>query len=79
MSALKAVTISTIPGAWYDLSARLSSARAVASCALESLPTGLHNVTYDRINNTASLISAIEDILTLMAQDADSFEHQMKA
>lgn len=78
MTHLKAVATSTIPGAWYDLTARIGEARAVASCALESLPCGLNGIEYDRINNTSNLIAATQDILALMAADAELLATQMK-
>lgn len=79
MAILKAVETHNIPGAWYDLCARLSSVRAVTSCALESLPVGLQGADYDRINHTSNLIAAIQDLLDLMAKDSYQLEQQLKA
>ncbi len=67
-----------MPGAWYDLSCRVSEAQAVASCALESLPGGLQGLAYDRMNHTSHLIAAVQDILKLMQQDVDLIEVQLK-
>ena len=79
MSALKAVPASSLPSAWYNLSVRISEARAVASCALESLPCSLNGAQYDRINTSGHLISAVQDILALMAKDAEQLEHHFNA
>jgi len=78
MTHLKAVTTPNIPGAWYDLTARIGEAQAVASCALESLPNGLQGMDYARINHTNNLIAATQDLLALMAVDADLIATQMK-
>jgi len=67
-----------MPGAWYDLSCRVSEAQAVASCALEALSTGLQGVAYDRMNHASHLIAAVQDILKLMQQDVDLIEVQLK-
>lgn len=78
MPHLKAVNSHNIPGAWYDLTVRIEEARAVASCALESLPCGLRGTEYDRINSTGHLIAATADILALMAADAELLATQLK-
>ncbi|MDP4029160.1 MAG: hypothetical protein Q8P42_09370 [Gallionella sp.] len=62
-----------MPGAWYDLSGRVSEAQAVASCALESLSSGRAN-----INLASNLIAAVQDILGLMEQDVNLMEEQLK-
>ncbi len=67
-----------LPGAWYDLSVRIGEAQAVASCALESLPTGLKGSAYMRVNHSGNLIAAVQDILALMQADADLLEKQLK-
>lgn len=67
----------SMPGAWYDLAVRVNEAQAVSSCALESLPTGLKGVEYERMNHTSLLISAVEDILRLMQQDVQKIEVQL--
>lgn len=79
MQNLKAVDPHPLPGAWYDLSVRISEAQAVADCALESLPCGLKGDQYSRINTTSHLIAAVQDILKLMAEDANLIEVQLKA
>lgn len=67
------------PGAWYDLSVRISEAKAVASCALESLPSGLQGIEYERMNHTSLLISALEDILKLAQQDVETVSAYIQA
>lgn len=59
MTHLKAVATPSLPGAWYDLTARIGEAQAVASCALESMPGG-NGINYDRINHTSNLIAATQ-------------------
>lgn len=66
-----------IPGAWYDLSGRVSSAQAIASCALEALPSDLKGLEYDRMNHASHLIAAVQDILELAAQDVVRMEQQL--
>jgi len=79
MSSLKIVETKNIPGAWYELSGRISAARAVIDCALESLPVGLQGMQYGRINNTGHLIAAVQYLLDLMDQDSSRLEQQLKA
>jgi len=67
-----------LPGAWYDLSARIAEAQAVASCALEALPCGLEGVAYDRMNHAGNLTAAVQDLLMLMEKDAELIAVQMK-
>jgi hypothetical protein len=68
-----------MPGAWYDLTARIGEAQAVASCALEALPCGLEGVAYDRMNHASNLTAAVQDLLMLMEKDAELIAAQMKA
>ena len=65
--------------AFYDLAGRVASAQTVASYALQALPSGLKGMEYVRMNTAGNLISALEDILKLMAADVDAIETQMKA
>lgn len=67
-----------IPGAWYDLTARIHETQAVASCALESLPCGLQGMEYVRVNHSSNLIAAMQDLLMLMEKDAEQIAAQMK-
>lgn len=68
-----------MPGAWYDLSARIGEAQSVACCALESLPSsGLQGFDCARINHSSNLIAAMQDILHLMEADAKMIETQLK-
>jgi hypothetical protein len=71
-------TTTQIPGAWYDLTARIGEARAVASCSLEALPSGLKGWDYERMNHASNLIAATQDLLKLMEADARMIETQMK-
>lgn len=64
-----------IPGAWYDLSGRISAASAVASCALESLPVGSN--AYEAINHVGKLIGAVQDLLMLAEKDVEEMERQL--
>lgn len=68
-----------MPGAWYDLTCRVSEAQAVASCVLESLPCGLTGWQEDRMNTASHLIAAVQDILMLMEKDVNLIEEQLKA
>lgn len=78
MTHLKAVATPAIPGAWYDLTVRIDAAQSVASCALESLSCGSRGMDYTRINHTSNLIAATQDLLALMAADAEMIAKQMK-
>lgn len=66
------------PAAWYDLSGRVSAARAVASCALDSLPNGLQGIALERANHLGNLVSALQDLLDLCEQDVSRLESQLK-
>jgi hypothetical protein len=70
-----------LPGAWYDLSARISNARAVVDCIQESLPT-LENMN-DRqraaINHASGLAGALDDVLCLCVEDLNLMEQQFFA
>lgn len=65
-----------VPSAWYDLSARVSQARAVASCISGALPVRLDSfVNIDHIGNLAG---AVDDLLALAEQDVERLELQLK-
>lgn len=68
-----------LPGAWYDLTGRISAVQAVASCALETLPNGLSGMAYEHINHAGNLIAAMQDLLRLMQQDVDTIEKELHA
>ncbi|MHB1333411.1 MAG: hypothetical protein ACYCY1_12505 [Sulfuriferula sp.] len=69
-----------IPGAWYDLSSRISHAQAVATCMGESMPFVPGNETlYRSISRLSELVGAIDDILTLAARDVEELERQLNA
>lgn len=65
-----------LPGAWYDLTGRVSAAQAVASCALEAVPCGAEK---ERGNHAASLIAAMQDLLKLIQQDIGVIEKALHA
>lgn len=67
----------TLPGAWYDLTCRVRSAQAVASCALEGLPCNAD--AGERINHVGDLIAAMQDLLKLMQQDVAVIEKALHA
>jgi len=58
---------------------RVHEAQAVASCALEALPTGLQGLDYARMNEAGLLIAAVQDILMLIDKDVNLIEVQLKA
>lgn len=64
------------PGAWFDLSSRLSAASAVSSCALNALPCG-HDQR-EEINHIGNLIAAVQDLLMLAEKDVEELERQLK-
>lgn len=66
-----------LPGAWYDLSVRISAAQSVTSCAQESLPVGLQGLDYQRMCHVGNLIAALEDLLKLMHADVNLIEQQL--
>ena len=69
------------PRAWYDLSARIINARAVASCIEESLPHGLVNMNDDQraaINQVSGLAGALDDVLDLCERDMERLEQQLQ-
>lgn len=68
--------IGHMPGAWYDLTARIGEAQAVASCALEAVPC--MGEALDRGNHAANLIAAMGDLLMLMEKDAELIAAQMR-
>ena len=72
------MSTSQMPGAWYDLTARIGEAQSVASCALEALPSGLKGFEYARMNHAGNLIATMEDLLMLMEKDAVLIAAQMK-
>lgn len=65
----------TLPGAWYDLAGRISAVQAVASCALEAVPTS----DFEQCNHACNLIAAMQDLLTLMQQDVSVIEKTLHA
>lgn len=67
-----------MPGAWYDLTARIGEAQAVASCVQEALPNGLTGVAYNQMNHAGNLAAAVQDLLMLMEKDAELIAAQMK-
>lgn len=72
------MTTAQMPGAWYDLTARIGEAQSVASCLLEAIPGGLTGVVYERANHAGNLTAAVQDLLMLMEKDARMIETQLK-
>ena len=72
------MSTSQLPGAWYDLTARIGEAQSVATCALEALPNGLQGFEYVRMNHSSNLIATMQDLLILMEKDAELIAAQMK-
>lgn len=70
-----------IPGAWYDLSARVAHARAIAGCIGSSLPNayGLPVEVWEALNDVGNLVGAVDDLLKLAEEDVDRLEQQLKA
>lgn len=67
-----------VPGAWYDVSSRISAARAVARCIFDAMPCGDRAVPIlDEINHIGNLAQAIVDLLDLAARDNDSVESDL--
>jgi len=69
-----------LPGAWYDLSARVSNASAVAACILETLPNleGMSEHQRKQINEAGCIACAVVDLLELCKRDVDRLEAQLK-
>lgn len=68
-----------VPGAWYDLTARVGSLRAVIGCIAESLPAGNIPSHLMRAFETAHcLAGAAGDLVDLVAADVDRLEQQLK-
>ena len=67
-----------VPGAWYDVSSRLSAARAVASCIIDSLPCGDHaKPILAEIDHLGNLAQAVIDLLDLCQRDNNLVEEQL--
>lgn len=76
MPHLDATPTPNIPGAWYDLTARIDAAQSVTSCALEAVPRKWD--AWGQGNHCSNLIAANQDLLALMAADAEMIAKQMK-
>lgn len=73
--------IVNVPGAWYDLSARLDAARAVVYVINETI-LPLHGMTdeqRDSMNRTYGLAAATLEILNLCYQDIERLEADLKS
>lgn len=67
------------PGALYDLSGRVSHAKAVAACLGKSIPMAQNEAEYHAACRLADLAGAIEDILSLAEADVEELERQLKS
>jgi hypothetical protein len=69
-----------MPAAWYDLSVRVDSIEAVASCISRALPEidrdPFRRAQLDQVDNLAS---AIIDLLSLAKADCQAMESQFRA
>lgn len=65
-----------VPSAWYELSARVSQARAVASCIFDALP--MRRDCHADINHAANLAGAVIDLLEIAERDVEHLETQLK-
>lgn len=74
---IKGHGIANVPGAWYDLGGHIDSARAVLSCAQDSLPGKLEGVEYERINHVANLMEGALELLKLAQRDSEELERQL--
>ena len=66
-----------VPAAWYDVTARVGHARAVAGCinnALSVLNPGVNTIHLDEAINLAG---ATCDLLDLVMKDVDLLERQL--
>mgnify|MGYP001316103427 CR=1 FL=1 len=63
------------PGAWYDLSSRVSAALSVTSCIGGALPIGRDSGV--DINHIGNLAAAVQDLLMLVEQDLERLERQL--
>lgn len=67
------------PGAWYDLTARLSQARAVAACVSGSLPeSGLSPSMMQSVCQVQYLADVLDMLLALAEQDAERLGRQLE-
>lgn len=79
-TGMKGHGISNVPDAWFAISARVSSARAVASCISETLPNleGMSDRQRMQINEAGCIACAVVDLLELCQRDVDLLEAQLK-
>lgn len=67
-----------VPGAWYDLSARVSHAIAVNDQIPNCLPMGQKMAPVMReVNEVGYLAGAVSDILALIAKDVERLYDQL--
>jgi hypothetical protein len=68
-----------IPGAWYDLAARLGAIKAVASAISQALPCGNIPLGLQReIEDAGYLAMAVRDLIELAESDAERIELELK-
>lgn len=66
------------PGAWHDLVARLSQARAVAECVANALPEcGMSPGVAHDVAQAHNLTGVLDMLLVLAEQDAERLEQQL--
>ena len=69
-----------VPAAWYDLSCRISSAKAVMSCIGESVSFVKGDAEQAKAaNHTCYLSGAVMDLLEMCEQDINRLERQLLA
>lgn len=69
-----------VPGAWYDVSSRISAARAVASQIYNCIPCGDRaKPVMSNLDDIASLAGAVVDLLDLAQHDNNLVEEQILA
>lgn len=74
--------VQNVPGAWYDLAARLDAACAVLYWFNETLPVslaGMQDYQQESINRAGSLAVAAENLLALCKRDIELLEQQLKS
>lgn len=62
-----------VPPAWYDLSCRVSSAKAVIGACIDHLPAS-HDT---QCETTGRLVCAVHDLLELCERDVLQLEQQL--
>lgn len=67
-----------VPAAWYDLSCRIGSTKAVANYIMEAIPVIKGNqAQWDAANDACNLASAVVYLLEMCEQDILRLERQL--